>query len=397
MSNTTSGILSGPRQTTNPGATGALSGMRGELTSGSRPPQATGIAPAMAQNTTLLGKLQGIPGLLPGILVVLLSLSGAIVYRILSVPQTNKRGDWQLVESSQPKVPAWHDGKYVSKDDLAFIGHSPPLSDRAEAVERADIAAQTELAQRLADAVSVKHSEWAKVVPALYTGAMQAVLNEVTKAQAALLREQQREMESESKERSPSLKAAEQSLAQARDKLGEIHKRVSMALRTGAPDLMQPAPLQYWEKKARSSKGSREVVYQASTLLQLKPESLDRLIAYYGQSEAATQAKAHAVSFFPLLGYRFDPANGGAVVVEVDAQGPLSPVGLQVGDIVLSISGRDVHSAIEFAKLADQAVQDSASKDSIFKVQRGEQITNLTLKKTAPKKGPVFPSKKLGK
>ncbi len=33
--------------------------------------------------STFLGKLQGIPGLLPGILVVLLSLSGAIVYRIL--------------------------------------------------------------------------------------------------------------------------------------------------------------------------------------------------------------------------------------------------------------------------------------------------------------------------
>ena len=397
MNNTTSGILSGPRQTTNPGATGALSGMRGELTPGSRPPQATGIAPATPPNTTLLGKLQGIPGLLPGILVVLLSLSGAIVYRILSVPPSAKRGDWQVLETSQPKAPAWHDSKYVSKEDLAFIGHSPPLSDRAEAVERADIAAQTELAQHLADAVGSKHPEWAKVVPVLYTSAMQSVLNEVTKAQAALLKEQQREMESESKERSPSLKAAEQSLAQARDKLGEIHKRVSMALRTGAPDLMQPAPLQYWEKKARGNKGTREVVYQASTLLQLKPESLDRLIAYYGQSETATQAKAHAVSFFPLLGYRFDPANGGAVVVDVDAQGPLAPIGLQVGDIVLSIGGRDVHSAIEFAKLADQAVQDSASKDSIFKVQRGEQINNLTLKKAAPKKGPVFPAKKPGK
>ncbi len=399
MTGATSGVMGGLRQTMNPAATGALSGsMRGELSASMRPPQATGVVPTSAPPpTTFLGKLQGIPGLLPGILVVLLSLSGAIVYRILSVPQSGKRGDWQVLESSQPKTPAWHDGKYTSKEELAFIGHSPPLPDRTDAVERADIAAQAELAQKLADVVTTKHPEWAKVVPTLYTSAMGAALNDVNKAQATLLKEQQREIEAESKERSPSLKSAEQALAQARDKLGEIHKRVSLALRTGAPDLMQPAPLQFWEKKARGSKAGREVVYQASTLLQLKPESFDRLVAYYGQSESATQGKAQAVSFFPLLGYRFDPANGGAVLIELDAAGPLAPVGLQVGDIILSIAGRDVHSAIEFAKLADQAVQDSASKESIFKVQRGEQILNLPLKKAGPKKGPPVPGKRPGK
>ena len=121
------------------------------------------------------------------------------------------------------------------------------------------------------------------------------------------------------------------------------------------------------------------------------------MVSYFGQSESATQAKAQAVSFFPLLGYRYDPALGGAVVVEMDPTSPLGGAGLQIGDIVVSISGRDVHSAIEFAKLADGAVQESTTKESQIKVQRGEQLLNLTLKKQGPKKGPATPTKKPGK
>lgn len=70
-----------------------------------------------------------------------------------------------------------------------------------------------------------------------------------------------------------------------------------------------------------------------------------------------------------------------------------SGVGRRVACWYMSAIG----SLIEFAKLADQAVQDSASKESIFKVQRGEQILNLPLKKAGPKKGPPVPGKRPGK
>ena len=353
-------------------------------------------AQAQAQPPSLLAKLQSVPGLLPGLLVVLLSLSGAIVYRILSVPPGSRKGaaDWTVIETSQPKVPPWHDSKYVNKEDLTFIGHSQLVPDRTEALEYADIDAQSELAEHVGMALAAKNPEWRKVVPPLYAAQMQTVRTELDKAQEDLNKAMQKEPPASSAER----KAAEAALAQANEKQHELQKRVATLLRSGANDVLQAPALQFWEKRVRGGKGaSREVAYQASSLLQLKPESFDRLVTYYGQPESAPQAKAHAVSYFPMLGYRYDPSVTGAIVTDIDAQSPLTGAELKVGDIVVTIAGRDVHSALEFSKLADQAVQDSAIKEVVIKVQRGEQLVNLTLPKKGTKKpaggGPKKPGK----
>ena len=350
------------------------------------------------QHTSLFAKLQGIPGLLPGLLVVLLSLSGAIVYRILSVPPGSQRGsfEWQMVEASQPKAPPWHDPRYKSADkaELAFLGHSPLVPDRTEALALADVAAQTNLAEQLGEALAAKYPEWNKVVPPLYAAKMQAEKEEFEQTRKELLKELTAEEQGGAKTHRGEKKAADPSLLQARERFFELQKRVSQLFRTGAGDILQAPALQYWEKKVRGSKSAREVAYQASSLLQLKPESFDRLLSYYGQPENAAQARARAVSYFPLLGFRYDPSVSGAIVTELDAQSPLLGAEMKVGDIVVTIGGRDVHSALEFSKLADQAVQDSASKDSVIKVQRGEQLMNLTLLKKAVKKAPSGPKKK---
>jgi len=379
---------SGPRSSPGQPPPGISQAMpRPDLGQGSsaRPGQlaaASSTALSPAESSTFLGKLQSIPGLLPGLLVVLLSLSGAIVYRILSSPTGGHRAttEWQVVESSQPKAPPWHSVGYENKEELTFLGHSPLVPDRTEALALADVAAQTELAQRLAETLSAKYPEWKKVVPPLYAEKLQACNDEFDRAQA--------EVQKQAKAQPPApaeLQAAEQALAQAREHLHETQKRVAQLLRSGAADILQAPALQYWEKRARGSKTAREVAYQASSLLQLKPESFERLLTYYGQPEAAGQAKAHAVSYFPLLGFRYDPGVSGAIITELDAQSPLQAAELKVGDIVVAIGGRDIHSAIEFSKLADQAVQEAATKDAVIKVQRAEQLINLTLKKVVKK------------
>lgn len=357
----------GPRMTMNPLGTAASAAMprpegRNSLLTAAGPVMPA--PPAPAPPPTLLGKIFGIPGILPGLLIVMLSLSGAVVYKILAAPSGRGALEWKVVEASLPKAPAWHDPRFVSKSDHTFIGHSPLVPDKAEALERADVAAQTELSSRLGDALAAKYPEWRKTVQPLYGTVEQGLLDELDKAQKAAKGQ-------------TDAAAAEAQLAPIRERVAEAHKRVAAVLRTGAAEFLTATPVQYWEKRARTIKGNREVAYQASSTLELDNATFDKLVNFYGQSEVA--AKIRAVPYFPLLAVRYDGSVAGAIVMEVDPQSPAAAAKLQPSDIVVAILGREVRSAKDFAKLLTQAVEESASREVIIKVQRGDDLIDLKL------------------
>ncbi len=303
----------------------------------------------------------------------MLSLSGAVVYKILATPSGRGALEWKVVESSLPKAPAWHDPRFVSKSDHVFIGHSPLVPDKVEALERADVAAQTELATRLGDALAAKYPEWRKTVQPLYASVQQGLLDELDKAQKA-----------QKTQADPA--AAEAQLAPVRERVAEAHKRVAAVLRSGAADLVTAPPVQYWEKRARTVKNNREVAYQASTTVELDNSTFDKLVNFYGQSESA--AKIRAVPYFPLLAVRYDGSVAGAIVMEVDPLSPVAAAKLQASDIVVAILGREVRSAKDFAKLLDKAVDESASREVIIKVQRGDDLVDLKLQTKRPAGSP---------
>ena len=372
--------LGGPRMTLNPLATSSAGavmhpGQRNSLLTAAGP-----VTPAPPPPTTMLGKLQSIPGILPGLLIVMLSLSGAVVYKILSAPSSRGALEWKVVESSLPKAPAWHDPRFVSKSDHVFIGHSPLVPDKTEAMERADVAAQTELATRLGDALAAKYPEWRKTVQPLYASVQQALLDELDKAQKAA-----------KAQTDPT--AAETQLAPVRERVAESHKRVAVALRGGVAEVLTAAPVQYWEKRARTVKGNREVAYQASSTLELDNTTFDKLVNFYGQSEVA--AKVRAVPYFPLLAVRYDASVAGAIVMEIDPTSPAASAKLQPSDIIVAISGREVRNAKDFAKLLTQGVDESASREVIIKVQRGDELIDLKLQSSKKAGGPG--GKKTGK
>jgi len=348
--------------------------------------QATNATPSAPQPPPppqgVFGKLQNIPGLLPGLLVVMLSLSGAIVYRILMTPPGRSGADWKVVESSTPKAPAWHDSKFVG-DGAKFVGHSAMVADRTDALERADVAAQAELLSKLAEELETKDPEWRKVIQPLFAPTQQALKDELEKAQKSI-------------KPTDDPATAEAALLPARDHQFELQKRGATAFKQSLADATQPTLTQYWEKRVRTSKGNRDVVFAASTVIELDKAAFDKLVNHFRQTEAA--AKVKVVPFFPLLAMRFDAAVRGPVVVEVDDSSPLAPVGIKTGDIVLSVLGHEVRTPGDFAKQLDQAIKDLPSHDVVIKVQRGKELVDIKLgqAKTAPKKGPL-PIKKGGK
>jgi hypothetical protein len=55
-----------------------------------------------------------------------------------------------------------------------------------------------------------------------------------------------------------------------------------------------------------------------------------------------------------------------------------------VSDIVVAILGREVRNAKDFARLLAQAVDESASREVIIKVQRGDDLIDLKLQTKKP-------------
>ena len=354
---------------------------RPDLRAASQGTHATPSAPQPPPPQGVFGKLQNIPGLLPGLLVVMLSLSGAIVYRTLATP-AGRAGEWKVVESSTPKAPLWHDPKFVS-DGSKFVGHSTQVADRNDALERADIAAQAELISKLAEELETKDPDWRKVVKPLFSPVQDALKEELDKAQKSV-------------KPTDDQAAAEAQLQPARDHQFELQRRSTAAFKQSFGDGSPPALSQYWEKRTRTLKGAREAGFAASSLIELDKAAFDKLVNLFRQTEAA--AKVKVMPFFPLLALRFESSEHGPVVIEVEDGSPLAQAGLKSGDLVLSVLGKPVRTPGDFAKQIDLAVKDLASHDVVLKVQRGKELVDvkLTQAKTAPKKGPV-PIKKGGK
>ena len=116
-------------------------------------------------------------------------------------------------------------------------------------------------------------------------------------------------------------------------------------LRTGAAEFLVATPVQYWEKRARTIKGNREVAYQASSAWgsTARPStSLSLLRSERGRGQDSRRP------LLPLLAVRYDSSVAGAIVMEVDPQSPAAAAKLQPSDIVVAILGRRVRSAKRF-------------------------------------------------
>jgi S1-C subfamily serine protease len=64
-----------------------------------------------------------------------------------------------------------------------------------------------------------------------------------------------------------------------------------------------------------------------------------------------------------------DASAKGLYVAEVIAKSPASVVGVQRGDLVVSVNGKTVNNLLGFYR----ALNDTNSKDLYFEVQRGDQ------------------------
>lgn len=319
----------------------------------------------------LFGKLQSVPGLLPGLLVVTLSLSAIIVSRIL-FPSSGQ--EWDVVEQSTPKAPVWHAAKFVAGTGQ-FVGHAGPIADRKDAMERAEIGAQAELLAKLAEELETKDPEWRKVVKPLFTS-----VYDTLKAEA-----------SGSKTGAETANSDKQA---AKDRLFELEKRAVEALKQSG-ELPTPKMGQYWEKRARKNKGVREAAFVASTLIELDRPAFDKWVNLFRQTEAA--AKVKLVPFFPLLAMRFATDEQGPVVVDIEDNSPLGPAGLKAGDLVLEVSGKSVRNAGDFSKQIEPALKDLPNRDLVLKVQRGKDLLNLKIPQTKPNVKKAFSPAKKGK
>lgn len=282
-----------------------------------------------------------IPGLVPGLLVVLLALSGAIVFRILSPPAGRRVAGYLVVASSQPRPPEWLLPAHPQPEPV-FVGHSPVLPDLKEAQEQAEAAALAALADRLAETLAAENADFRRVVVPLYAAAER-------EAQAALI--------------------AEEAPALTRLKAREAERRVAQALRDAAGLRLQPQL--YWDKLARVERaGLREPAYRASARVELPAPSFERLRKALGQAEDAPGVRV--LPYFPLLAWRHDLLYG-AVVVSVDPA--FAAAGLQPGDIVVAIMNQEVRGAAEFGKVLRHALGLGGSVP--FKIQRGERLSDI--------------------
>jgi len=320
----------------------------------------------------LFGKLQTIPGLLPGLLVVALSLSAIVVSRILLPPSGQ---EWDVVEQSAQKAPAWHTAKFVPGPNQ-FVGHSVPAVDRADAMDRADVAAQADLIAKIAEELETKDPEWRKVVHPLFAPVRDALKEELAQAQKSI-------------KPGTDPAAQNQPLQAARDHQFELDKRAVASLKTGLGESGWLKPTQYWEKRARKHKGVREVAFVASALVEVERSAFDKLVLKFRQTEAAGKVKV--VPFFPLLAMRFQAEEQGPIVLEMEEGSPLAAASLKPGDIIVSIAGKPIHTTSEFSKQVEQALKDLSTRDVVFKVQRDKDLLDLKVPQTKPqpKKGPL--------
>jgi hypothetical protein len=309
-----------------------------------------------------------IPGLLPGLLVVLLSLSAAVVYRILSPPDGSRRpGGWIFVEGSQPRPPAWPAPR---PGEPVFIGESARGPDKQAALQQAEAAALSLLAQRLGEALAEQQPSFRQVVQPLYEEAARAQREELSAAQRAA-----------EGRKDP---GAEARLALVRLRVQQGQGRVAALIKGSLSGVTAPLSVkQYWERLVRGSGRQRETAYQATTRIELSPQGFQRLVEVYGQDE--TWHRTRVLPYFPMMGWRHDLA-AGAVVAQAEPQSPLAAAGLLPGDVVLAVDDTEVHSLADFRNALERAAARLLDEGGAaqIKVVRGDR--GLSLQMTMPRK-----------
>lgn len=310
-----------------------------------------------------------IPGLLPGLLVVLLSLSAAVVYRILSTPDAARRpGGWIFVEGSQPMPPAWPAPR---PGEPVFVGESARGPEKQAALQQAEAAALSLLAQRLGEALAEQQPLFRQAVVPLYEEAARAQREELAAAQRAA-----------EGRKDP---GAEARLALVRLRVQQGQGRVAALIKGSLSGVTAPLSVkQYWERLARGSgRRQRETAYQATARVELSPQGFQRLIEVYGQDE--TWQRTRVLPYFPMMGWRHDLA-AGAVVAQVEPQSPLGGAGLLPGDVVLAVDDTEVHSLSDFRNALERAAARLLDEGGAaqIKIVRGDR--GLALQMTMPRK-----------
>ncbi|MCS6912780.1 MAG: hypothetical protein RMK29_17420 [Myxococcales bacterium] len=289
--------------------------------------------PALGPLKDRVRRLLQLPGLLPGSLVVLMALSAAIVYRILTPPE-QRRGSagWVVVEASQAQPPSWAVAAPPA-DGLTFWGRSARLPDRQQAVEAAEREALLALARNLGETLAERDPLWRTAVMSLYEG-------------------------------------AEEAARRSRIHLSDAEQRVVALVRQVPGVTLRPKV--YWEKLARGNRRTgAELTFQATAWLRLEPREKEQLLTHFSRREVCQ--KASFFPYFPMLGWRHELGMG-AVLGAVDPQSRLGGAGLQPKDIVVSVSGHEVENLEELCRLLNEAL---AAGEGSLKVQRGARLLEL--------------------
>jgi anti-anti-sigma regulatory factor len=252
----------------------------------------------------------------------------------------------EKLEASQPTRPGWVDQTFFRENDrLLFVGHSTLVSDKADGFAEAEAGGMEEIANQIG--LSIRDPIWIDQVRSQYEAFRSKAIADLEKAAI-------------------SGDAAE--LDRARRVARDGKKRVGESLKKTAGGL---APSErndlYWEK-LQTRDG---IKYKVSIRYAVPKATFEKLVDSYAAPESAMGAKA--VSYFPLLAWRYDLTEG-AVITHVANDSNLRFAGIEEGDLVLAGMDRVVHDAHSWKRVLDEesAALGRDGGTLVLKVKRGD-------------------------
>lgn len=252
----------------------------------------------------------------------------------------------EKLEASQPTRPGWVDQTFFRENDrLLFVGHSTMVTDKADGFVEAEAGALEEVVNQIG--LSIRDPGWIDQVRSQYEAFRQKAIGDLEKATVS---------------GDPAeLERARRAARDGRKRVAESFKKTAGAL---APSERNDL---YWEK-LQTRDG---VKYKVSIRYAIPKATFEKIVEAYAVPETAMGAKA--VSYFPLLSWRYDVTEG-AVMTRVANDSNLRFAGIQEGDLVLAGMDRVVHDARSWKRVLDEESAALAREGGtlVLKVKRGD-------------------------
>jgi hypothetical protein len=299
-------------------------------------------APAPVRRTNL--------GLLAVAAVLLLGLAGIAVALYTSGARSGPEERAMkpaVLERSAAAAPSWRGRGFAVRGEHAFVtGASGLVSSTVEGVSQARAAALEEVCQHVAG--RIREPAWLEHVAGQYQSLRAKALEELERAYLA------NDLDA--------ILAAEQRVIERR-------RLVAQAMAAGAPGLVEPSwQATYWEK-LRTRQGVRYRVWSQFRMSKTEPR---RLLDHYAARETALSMIA--MSWFCGLAWRYGGRPEGAIVVAMNPDSPLRRIGVQLGDILISVRERTVKDARTFQRVVNEEHGDlqRTGGTMIIRLQRGD-------------------------